>query len=171
MASALPIIDLRAFSTVEELAPELMRLTCDLGTRVSGMRNTVAEHVMVLFSSSLAGKGHGYLRVVLSYESRCWVETTFDQYKFGDICLTACGRLCSTIRRVAFPRNESENTDRLSMLFFVQPDRDVLMEPILPGEADQEEFKDVLRRRGYPSARPLTAEEHLTQRLRATYGY
>ncbi|EEQ89731.2 uncharacterized protein BDCG_04851 [Blastomyces dermatitidis ER-3] len=121
MASALPIIDLRAFSTVEELAPELMR--------------------------------------------------TFDQYKFGDICLTACGRLCSTIRRVAFPRNESENTDRLSMLFFVQPDRDVLMEPILPGEADQEEFKDVLRRRGYPSARPLTAEEHLTQRLRATYGY
>ncbi|KLJ12086.1 hypothetical protein EMPG_12784 [Blastomyces silverae] len=82
-----------------------------------------------------------------------------------------CGRLRSTIHRVVFPRNESENIDRLSMPFFVQPDRDVLMEPILQGEADQEEFKDVLRRKGYPSAKPLTAEEHLTQRLRATYGY
>ncbi|OJD18509.1 hypothetical protein AJ78_01498 [Emergomyces pasteurianus Ep9510] len=82
-----------------------------------------------------------------------------------------CGRLRSTIHRVVFPRNECENVKRLSMPFFVQPDRDVLMEPILRQEVDQDEFMGVLRRKGYSSARALTAEEHLMQRRRVTYGY
>ncbi|PGH15934.1 hypothetical protein AJ79_02101 [Helicocarpus griseus UAMH5409] len=76
------------------------------------------------------------------------------------------GRLRSTIHRVV-----SSDRERLSMPFFVQPDRDVLMAPISGEEVDKEEFNEVLKRKGYSSSSALTAEEHLMQRRNATYGY
>ncbi|OJD26729.1 hypothetical protein ACJ73_01884 [Blastomyces percursus] len=227
MASALPIIDPRAFSTVEELAPELMRVGKHPGffyltgheqgedevcgqrrlrrdTQISGMR--IAEHDMLFFSSSLAGKGHGDLKesyYLANPDAGCHTDygtitllfrqpsdqggqQTFINNQLIDISYIrdaivanmdyalefwTCGRLRSTTHRVVFPRNGNENIDRLSMPFFVQPDRIVLLEPIMLGEVDRDEFKGVLRRKGYPSARPLTAEEYLKQRLRATYRY
>ncbi|KAK2734483.1 hypothetical protein FQN55_002653 [Onygenales sp. PD_40] len=81
------------------------------------------------------------------------------------------GRLRSTVHRVVFPRTASENAARLSIPFFVQPDADVLMAPMSQEGANQDEFNEVLKRKCYSSAKPLTAGEHLTQRSRATYGH
>ncbi|KAF6824128.1 2og-fe oxygenase family protein [Colletotrichum musicola] len=84
------------------------------------------------------------------------------------------GRLRSTVHRVAFPRSASENVGRLSIPVFVQPDRDVLLEPFRdggrPAAEDDSEFLEVLVRKGYTSARPVTSWEHLERRIRATYG-
>ncbi|TDZ16756.1 UPF0676 protein [Colletotrichum orbiculare MAFF 240422] len=87
------------------------------------------------------------------------------------------GRLRSTVHRVAFPRSASENVGRLSIPVFVQPDRHVLLEPLRGrGEPVTDEgvidpdFLDVLKRKGYESAKPVTSWEHLERRIRATYG-
>ncbi|TEA12115.1 UPF0676 protein [Colletotrichum sidae] len=87
------------------------------------------------------------------------------------------GRLRSTVHRVAFPRSARENVGRLSIPVFVQPDRHVLLEPLSGrGEPVTDEgvidpdFLDVLKRKGYESARPVTSWEHLERRIRATYG-
>ncbi|OHF02040.1 2OG-Fe(II)oxygenase superfamily protein [Colletotrichum orchidophilum] len=96
------------------------------------------------------------------------------------------GRLRSTVHRVAFPRSASENVARLSIPVFIQPDRHVVLAPIKAwrrdgggllqaaddqrdGEAEAE-FLEVLRRKGYESAEPVTSREHLERRIRATYG-
>ncbi|KAK7441091.1 2OG-Fe(II)oxygenase superfamily protein [Colletotrichum acutatum] len=86
------------------------------------------------------------------------------------------GRLRSTVHRVAFPRSASENVARLSIPVFIQPDRHVVLAPIKEdgrnggdGGADAE-FLEVLRRKGYESAEPVTSREHLERRIRATYG-
>ncbi|KAJ0340685.1 hypothetical protein COL154_012394 [Colletotrichum chrysophilum] len=87
------------------------------------------------------------------------------------------GRLRSTVHRVAFPRSASENVGRLSIPVFIQPDRHVLLEPI-KGKGQpvtdesviDPEFLDVLKRKGYESAKPVTSWEHLERRIRATYG-
>lgn len=84
------------------------------------------------------------------------------------------GRLRSTVHRVAFPRSASENVGRLSIPVFVQPDRGVLLEPFRdggrPAAEDDAEFLEVLARKGYRSAKPVTSWEHLESRIRATYG-
>ncbi|KAI8263379.1 UPF0676 protein [Colletotrichum sp. SAR11_239] len=57
------------------------------------------------------------------------------------------------------------------------PDRHVLLEPI-KGKGQpvtdesviDPEFLDVLKRKGYESAKPVTSWEHLERRIRATYG-
>ncbi|KAI8310754.1 hypothetical protein K4K61_013151 [Colletotrichum sp. SAR11_59] len=59
----------------------------------------------------------------------------------------------------------------------LQPDRHVLLEPI-KGKGQpvtdesviDPEFLDVLKRKGYESAKPVTSWEHLGRRIRATYG-
>ncbi|KAM0274367.1 hypothetical protein ACHAQH_007904 [Verticillium albo-atrum] len=87
------------------------------------------------------------------------------------------GRLRSTVHRVAFPRNAQENVARLSIPIFIQPDRNVVLAPI-GGDGGTSQVKpavdagflDVLRRKGYASAAPVTSHEHLTSRIRATYG-
>ncbi|KAJ0296198.1 uncharacterized protein N0V96_011040 [Colletotrichum fioriniae] len=71
------------------------------------------------------------------------------------------GRLRSTVHRVAFPRS---------------PDRHVVLAPIKEDRRDgggggaDAEFLEVLRRKGYESAEPVTSREHLERRIRATYG-
>ncbi|KAJ0166509.1 UPF0676 protein [Colletotrichum tanaceti] len=87
------------------------------------------------------------------------------------------GRLRSTLHRVAFPRSATENVGRLSIPVFIQPDRHVVLAPIggRPGEPEKHgggfgaEFLEVLRRKGYEDARPVTSSEHLERRIRATY--
>lgn len=87
------------------------------------------------------------------------------------------GRLRSTVHRVAFPRNAKENVARLSIPVFIQPDRNVVLAPIgvrggsSEGQpaVDDAGFLDVLKRKGYASAAPVTSHEHLTSRIRATY--
>ncbi|TIC94218.1 UPF0676 protein [Colletotrichum higginsianum] len=84
------------------------------------------------------------------------------------------GRLRSTVHRVAFPRSASENVGRLSIPVFIQPDRHVVLAPIEgPGDKPEggfgAEFLEVLRRKGYEDARPVTSSEHLERRIRATY--
>ncbi|EEY17194.1 2OG-Fe(II) oxygenase family protein [Verticillium alfalfae VaMs.102] len=87
------------------------------------------------------------------------------------------GRLRSTVHRVAFPRSAKENVARLSIPVFIQPDRNVVLAPIgvdggtskgQPAVVDAG-FLDVLKRKGYASAAPVTSHEHLTSRIRATY--
>ncbi|KXH54705.1 2OG-Fe(II)oxygenase superfamily protein [Colletotrichum salicis] len=84
------------------------------------------------------------------------------------------GRLRSTVHRVAFPRSASENVARLSIPVFIQPDRHVVLAPIKEDRKDgggaDAEFLEVLRRKGYESAEPVTSREHLERRIRATYG-
>ncbi|KAK1497055.1 2OG-Fe(II)oxygenase superfamily protein [Colletotrichum tamarilloi] len=86
------------------------------------------------------------------------------------------GRLRSTVHRVAFPRSASENVARLSIPVFIQPDRHVVLAPIKEDRGDSggggagAEFLEVLRRKGYESAEPVTSREHLERRIRATYG-
>ncbi|OLN87636.1 UPF0676 protein C1494.01-like protein 2 [Colletotrichum chlorophyti] len=87
------------------------------------------------------------------------------------------GRLKSTVHRVAFPRTESENVGRLSIPIFIQPDRHVILAPmtsgnelVRPGTDIGDEFLEVLRRKGYQNAEPVTSREHLERRIRATYG-
>ncbi|KAK0378201.1 2OG-Fe(II)oxygenase superfamily protein [Colletotrichum paranaense] len=86
------------------------------------------------------------------------------------------GRLRSTVHRVAFPRSASENVARLSIPVFIQPDRHVVLAPIKEDRGDGggggagAEFLEVLRRKGYESAEPVTSREHLERRIRATYG-
>ncbi|KAJ0328270.1 hypothetical protein COL5a_005046 [Colletotrichum fioriniae] len=86
------------------------------------------------------------------------------------------GRLRSTVHRVAFPRSVSENVARLSIPVFIQPDRHVVLAPIKEDRRDgggggaDAEFLEVLRRKGYESAEPVTSREHLERRIRATYG-
>ncbi|KAG7046624.1 hypothetical protein JMJ77_0014849 [Colletotrichum scovillei] len=87
------------------------------------------------------------------------------------------GRLRSTVHRVAFPRSASENVARLSIPVFIQPDRHVVLAPIKEDRRDggggggaDAEFLEVLRRKGYESAEPVTSREHLERRIRATYG-
>ncbi|KAF3349844.1 hypothetical protein VD0002_g6260 [Verticillium dahliae] len=87
------------------------------------------------------------------------------------------GRLRSTVHRVAFPRNAKENVARLSIPVFIQPDRNVVLAPIgVSGGSsegqpavDDAGFLNVLKRKGYASAAPVTSHEHLTSRIRATY--
>ncbi|KAF9871303.1 hypothetical protein CkaCkLH20_11224 [Colletotrichum karsti] len=87
------------------------------------------------------------------------------------------GRLRSTVHRVAFSRSASENVGRLSIPVFIQPDRHVLLEPFKDrgkpvseeGVVDPE-FLDVLKRKGYGSAKPVTSWQHLERRIKATYG-
>ncbi|KKK19806.1 hypothetical protein ARAM_003379 [Aspergillus rambellii] len=43
--------------------------------------------------------------------------------------LWTAGRLRSTLHRVTFPRSERENVGRLSIPFFVQPDKEVVLSP------------------------------------------
>ncbi|KAK1957252.1 2OG-Fe(II) oxygenase superfamily protein [Colletotrichum sublineola] len=85
------------------------------------------------------------------------------------------GRLRSTMHRVAFPRTARENVGRLSIPVFIQPDRHVILapiesrdEPLKTGQGLSAEFKDVLRRKGYENAKPVTSSEHLNRRIRAT---
>ncbi|KZL68106.1 2OG-Fe(II) oxygenase family protein [Colletotrichum tofieldiae] len=86
------------------------------------------------------------------------------------------GRLRSTMHRVAFPRSASENVGRLSIPVFIQPDRQVVLAPIKSrdellntGQGVGAEFLEVLRRKGYENAKPVTSSEHLERRIRATY--
>ncbi|KAL0936859.1 2OG-Fe(II) oxygenase family protein [Colletotrichum truncatum] len=86
------------------------------------------------------------------------------------------GRLRSTVHRVAFPRSASENVGRLSIPVFIQPDRHVMLEPIEGQENPAKhgsdigsEFLEVLKRKGYENAKPVTSLEHLQRRIRATY--
>lgn len=86
------------------------------------------------------------------------------------------GRLRSTVHRVAYPRSARENVARLSIPVFIQPDRSVVLEPMatVRGDGDlhasvDEEFAAVLRRKGYLTADPVTSQEHLASRIRATY--
>lgn len=88
------------------------------------------------------------------------------------------GQLRSTVHRVAFPRCARENVARLSIPVFIQPDRDVILAPLLRGErplvsrasaAEEDDFLEVLQRKGYPSAKPVTSREHLARRIKATY--
>lgn len=87
------------------------------------------------------------------------------------------GRLRSTVHRVVFPRSASENVGRLSIPVFIQPDRHVVLAPIKGRDGPVEletgidaEFLEVLRRKGYESAEPVTSQEHLERRIRGTYG-
>jgi len=86
------------------------------------------------------------------------------------------GRLRSTVHRVAFPRTARENVGRLSIPVFIQPDRHVILapiksadEPLTTGQELDAEFMEVLRRKGYENAKPVTSSEHLNRRIRATY--
>ncbi|KAK2053876.1 2OG-Fe(II) oxygenase superfamily protein [Colletotrichum caudatum] len=86
------------------------------------------------------------------------------------------GRLRSTVHRVAFPRTARENVGRLSIPVFVQPDRHVILapirnrdEPLETGQGLGADFLEVLRRKGYENAEPVTSSEHLNRRIRATY--
>ncbi|KAK1993408.1 2OG-Fe(II) oxygenase superfamily protein [Colletotrichum falcatum] len=88
----------------------------------------------------------------------------------------SAGRLRSTVHRVAFPRTARENVGRLSIPVFIQPDRHVILAPIMgPGETPEAghelsaEFMEVLRRKGYGNTKPVTSSEHLNRRIRATY--
>jgi isopenicillin N synthase-like dioxygenase len=88
------------------------------------------------------------------------------------------GRLRSTVHRVAFPRSASENVGRLSIPVFIQPDREVLLSPLMAGggtgpaagnEDMMRKFNEVLERKGYQSAKPVRSWEHLQSRIQATY--
>ena len=80
------------------------------------------------------------------------------------------GKLRSTVHRVAYPRSASENVARLSIPVFIQPDRSVVLEPMSTQHRGQDpEFSEVLRRKGYSSARAVTSHEHLSSRIQATY--
>ena len=76
------------------------------------------------------------------------------------------GLLKSTVHRVVFPRTETENVGRLSIPFFVQPDDKVLLAPVVEPE-ESAEIKQL--RQKYGSTKPITASEHLRQRIQATY--
>jgi len=59
---------------------------------------------------------------------------------------------------------------------FIQPDRHVILapiksadEPLTTGQELDAEFMEVLRRKGYENAKPVTSSEHLNRRIRATY--
>lgn len=80
------------------------------------------------------------------------------------------GKLRSTVHRVAYPRNVRENVARLSIPVFIQPDRAVVLEPMLTQDGRHDpEFSEVLRRKGYSSSRAVTSHEHLSSRIQATY--
>ena len=84
------------------------------------------------------------------------------------------GVLRSTVHRVVFPRSQVESGSRFSIPFFVQPDSQVLLKPLV-GKAEaasneqQSKFIEILRGKGYTSTVPMTAGEHLRTRIAATY--
>ncbi|CDK28779.1 unnamed protein product [Kuraishia capsulata CBS 1993] len=77
------------------------------------------------------------------------------------------GMFRSTVHRVLIPRDDSENRDRYSIPFFVQPDTDVILSPIGSG-GDISKFERILKEK-YPGGMPTTAGEHLQSRIRTTY--
>lgn len=85
------------------------------------------------------------------------------------------GRLRSTIHRVVFPRTEKEAIGRYSIPFFVQPDPDVLFEPMQTVSTDStaqsmpQDFAEVMARKRYQTSKPITFAEHLKDRIAATY--
>ncbi|SCU84870.1 LAMI_0C09230g1_1 [Lachancea mirantina] len=81
---------------------------------------------------------------------------------FGDLLsYWTNGVLKSTVHRVRFAPGETRNSDRYSIVFFVQPEDDTLLTPV-PSEIVKKASLG-----GDPPA--ITALEHLQERLRATY--
>ncbi|ODV89658.1 hypothetical protein CANCADRAFT_148588 [Tortispora caseinolytica NRRL Y-17796] len=80
------------------------------------------------------------------------------------------GQLSSTLHRVAFPRNETESGSRFSIPYFVQPNDDFVLSPLLKDdEESQKRFDEVVRTKGYTSKDKITSGEHLRQRIQSTY--
>ncbi|KAL2875080.1 hypothetical protein SGCOL_009783 [Colletotrichum sp. CLE4] len=232
-AAALPVVDLRSFDSVEDLAADLMRVGKDPGFfYVVGhdLRDDVAADMFALaetfFSSPLEEKlayangsgdlgytddaptshsediragahsDYGSLTLLFRQPSDqgglqvlrggggdnnavAWADVPCIPdavvVNIGDALeFWTAGRLRSTVHRVAFPRSASENVARLSIPVFIQPDRHVVLAPIKEDRKDgggaDAEFLEVLRRKGYESAEPVTSLEHLKRRIRATYG-
>jgi isopenicillin N synthase-like dioxygenase len=129
----------------------------------------------------------GGLQVLLPDEEQggdCWVDVPCLEdaivVNIGDALeFWTAGRLRSTVHRVVFPRCARENVARMSIPVFIQPDRNVMLAPLIRSEdqpkagraraTEEAGFLEVLRRKGYPSAKPVTSHEHLATRIRATY--
>lgn len=79
------------------------------------------------------------------------------------------GRLRSTIHRVVFPQDGSDQS-RYSIPFFITPDDEAILKPILEdGNADAldlgtEGLMDLMKVKGYTSLDPVTALEHRVRR-------
>lgn len=129
----------------------------------------------------------GGLQVLLPDEEQggdCWMDVPCLEdaivVNIGDALeFWTAGRLRSTVHRVAFPRCARENVARLSIPVFIQPDKNVILAPLIRSEdrligscplaTEDDGFLEVLRRKGYPSAKPVTSHEHLATRIKATY--
>lgn len=75
------------------------------------------------------------------------------------------GLLKSTIHRVRFP-DSKQNADRYSIVFFSHPNDETLLEPV-PSPV----IRGVSGRGANSSSEIITAKDHLTKRLAATYGW
>ncbi|PSN70289.1 Clavaminate synthase-like protein [Corynespora cassiicola Philippines] len=81
------------------------------------------------------------------------------------------GRLRSTIHRVTFPASKGPTGSRYSIPFFMAPDDDAILEPLLSSDerhlsdAGQEfNFGELAKVKGYQSLEPVSAKEHRLRR-------
>jgi isopenicillin N synthase-like dioxygenase len=86
------------------------------------------------------------------------------------------GILKSTVHRVIFPKDAKRGgEDRYSIAFFCHPAHSTELVPIpskiVQAQKDIGEGVEVGYGGGATTRRPITAREHLANRLEATYGY
>ncbi|KAH3901033.1 conserved oxidoreductase [Saccharomycodes ludwigii] len=83
---------------------------------------------------------------------------------FGDLLnFWTQGILKSTVHRVKFKAGENRNSDRYSIVFFVHPEFDTLLEPVP---------SDIVKKASNGKSIPqMTALEHLQKRLKETYNW
>lgn len=106
------------------------------------------------------------------------VSTTFPPIlvNIGDLLsYWTNGMLKSTVHRVIFPRDSRRGgEDRYSIAYFCHPGNDVELVPVpskLVAQYTLEEGVQVGHGGGAVSERPITAQEHLMNRLQATYEF
>ncbi|ORY33439.1 hypothetical protein BCR39DRAFT_520065 [Naematelia encephala] len=81
------------------------------------------------------------------------------------------GQFTSTLHRVVMPRTANEAKSRFSIAYFVQPENDTRLDPLLSDSGISEEaFEEIIARKGLPrGTRDLTGGEYLRIRIDATY--
>lgn len=75
----------------------------------------------------------------------------------------------STLHRVVMPRSEAELASRYSIAYFVHPDNDSVLDPVMDG-ADEAVLEDIIVSKGLPAGtRRISGGDYVQHRLKVTY--